>query len=70
MVCMNTEARVPSSADARLDELAEILARGMLRIGTKKSRFESGHGLELSAETRLSVTASDVPELVENREVT
>ena len=59
MVCMNTEARVPSSADARLDELAEILARGMLRMGTKKSRFESENGLELSAETRLSVTASE-----------
>jgi len=59
MVCMNTEARVPSSADARLDELAEILARGMLRMGTKKSGFESGNRLELPAETRLSVTASE-----------
>jgi len=70
MVCLNTEARVPSSADARLDELAEILARGMLRMGTKKSRFESENGLELSAETRLSVTTSDAPELLENSEVT
>ena len=59
MVCMNTEARVPSSADARLDELAEILARGVLRMGTKKTRFAGENGLELSAETRLSVTTSD-----------
>ena len=59
MVCMNTDARVPSSADARLDELAKILARGMLRMGTKKSGFPGENRLELSAETRLSVTASD-----------
>ena len=59
MVCMNTDARVPSSADARLDELAKILARGVLRMGTKKSGFSGENRLELSAETRLSVTASD-----------
>ena len=60
MVCLNIDRRVPSSADERLDELAEILARAMGRMGTKKSRFESENGLELSAKTRLSVTTSNV----------
>ena len=59
MVRLNTMESVPPTADRRLDELAEILARGMLRMGTKKSGFESGNRLELSPETRLSVTASD-----------
>ena len=59
MVCLNTDRRVPSSADERLDELAEILARGMLRMGTKKSGSGRDKRLELSAKTRLSVTTSD-----------
>ena len=58
MVCLNTDRRVPSSADARMDELAEILARGMLRMGTKKSGSGRGNRLELPAKTRLSVTTS------------
>ena len=62
MVCMNTEAHVPSSADARLDELAGILARGVLRMEAKKSGFCSGNRLDVPAETRLSVTTSDEPE--------
>ena len=59
MVRLNTMESVPPTADRRLDELAEILARGMLRMGTKKSGFESGNRLELSPETRLSVTTSE-----------
>ena len=64
---MNTDARVPFSADARLDELAEILARAVLRMGTKKSGFESGNRLDLPVKTRLSVTPSDA---CDKREVT
>jgi len=59
MVCLNTDRRVPSSADARMDELAEILARAMLRMGTKKSGSSRDKRLELPAKTRLSVTTSD-----------
>ena len=59
MVRLNTDHRVPSSADERLDELAEILARGMLRMGTKKSGSSRDKRLELSAKTRLSVTTSE-----------
>jgi len=59
MVCLNTDRRVPSSADERLDELAEILARGMLRMGTKKSGSGRDKRLELSTKTRLSVTTSN-----------
>jgi len=56
---MNTDRRVPCSADARLDELADILARAMLRVGTKKSGSDRENRLDLSSETRLSVTTSD-----------
>ena len=59
MVRMNTDRRVPSSADERLDELADILARGMRRMGTKKSGSSRDKRLELSAKTRLSVTTSN-----------
>lgn len=59
MVSLNTDRRVPSSGDERLDELAEILARGMLRMGTKKSGSGRDKGLELPAKTRLSVTTSE-----------
>lgn len=59
MVCLNTNRRVPSSADERLDELAEILARAMLRMGTKKSGSGRENRLELPPQTRLSVTTSN-----------
>ncbi len=59
MVSLNADRRMPSSADERLDELAEILARAMLRLVTKKTGSRRDKGLELSAETRLSVTTSD-----------
>jgi hypothetical protein len=59
MVRLNTDRRVPSSADERLDELAEILARAMLRMGTKKSGCGRGNRLELSSKTRLNVTTSN-----------
>lgn len=59
MVRMNTDVRVPSSADARLDELAQILARAIGRMGTKKSGFIGQIPLEVSAKTRLSVTTSE-----------
>jgi hypothetical protein len=58
MVCLNTDRRVPSSADGRLDELAEILARAVLRMGTGKTGSSAGTPLELSSKTRLSVTTS------------
>ena len=58
---MNTDARVPPSPDERLDELAEILARAMLRMVTKKTRSGRKNRLELSPKTRLSVTASETP---------
>jgi len=59
MVRLNTDRRVPCSSDARLDELAEILARAMLRVGTKKSGSDREDRLDLSSKTRLSVTTSD-----------
>jgi len=59
MVCLNADRAVPSSPDARLNELAEILARAMLRMGTKKSCSKRENALELSSETRLSVTTSE-----------
>ena len=67
MVRMNTDADVPSSPEARLHELAEILARGVLRMAAKKSGFCSEKPLEVPAETRLSVTTS---EKLEDCEVT
>ena len=59
MVCLNTDRRVPSSADERLDELAEILARAMLRLVTQKSGSGRKNPLELSAKTRLTVTTAN-----------
>lgn len=59
MVRLNADRRVPSSADARLDELAEILARAMLRMGTKKIGSKRENRLEFSSKTRLSVTTSN-----------
>ena len=62
MVRLNTMESAPPTADRRLDELAEILARGVLRMEAKKTRFESKIPLEFPAETRLSVTTSDALE--------
>ena len=62
MVRLKTDAAVPSSPDARLHELAGILARGVLRMEAKKTCFPSQNRLEVPAETRLSVTTSDEPE--------
>lgn len=59
MVRLNTMESAPLTADRRLDELAEILARGVLRLEAKKARFESKNRLEFPAETRLTVTTSD-----------
>lgn len=59
MARMNIDRRVPSSADERMDELAEILARAVLRMVTKKSGSSRGNRLDLSAKTRLSVTTSN-----------
>ncbi|HQL76268.1 MAG TPA: hypothetical protein PLD58_24065 [Phycisphaerae bacterium] len=59
MACLSDERRVPSSPDARLDELAEILARAMIRMVTKKSGSSRENALELSSGTRLSVTTSE-----------
>jgi|GEM_PF-3583617 len=60
MVCMNTDTRIPSSAEARLDELARILAQAIFRMGTKKMGFERRNSLEIPAKTRLSVIASEI----------
>ncbi len=62
MVRINTYVPVPSTADRRLDELAEILARGVLRMAAKKSGFFSKNTLEVPTETRLTVPTSDRPE--------
>lgn len=59
MACLNVDRRVPSSADERLDELAEILARAMLRMVTKKSGSSRDNRLEFSSKMRLTVTRSD-----------
>lgn len=59
MVSLNTDSRVPPSADERLDELAQILARATLRLGTKKSGSKGDKRLELLAKTRLNVTTSN-----------
>ncbi len=59
MACLSDDRGVPSSPDARLDELAGILARAMIRMGTKKSGSRRENALELSSETRLSVTTSE-----------
>jgi hypothetical protein len=59
MVAMNPDGKVPASADERLDELAQILARGVHRLAAKKSRFCGADRLEFPRKTRLSVTTSD-----------
>lgn len=56
---------IPATAEERLDEIAEIFARGVLRLETKKSGLKRGNGLDVSTKTRLSVTRSDGPERIE-----
>jgi len=62
MVRLNTMESAPPTADRRLDELAEILARGVLRLEAKENRFKRENRLEFPAKTRLSVTTSDALE--------
>ncbi len=52
----NPDDIVPPSRDERLDELAEILARGVVRMASRKTGRNCGMGLDLPAETRLSVS--------------
>ncbi len=59
MVRVNPMGSIPPTADGRLDELAEILARGVLRLVARKTRFSGKNALEIPAETRLSVTTSN-----------
>lgn len=59
---MNNDIRVPESPGHRLDELAEILARGILRMEAKERGCARKNRLEVSAETRLTVTRSGEPE--------
>jgi hypothetical protein len=56
MVRLNDTAPIPEGADERLDELAVLLARGVLRLAAKKSGFGGRNALEVSAETSLNVT--------------
>lgn len=58
MVRMIADTHVPPTPDTRLDELAELLARGVLRIEANQSGFDTEEGLDLSVKTRLSVTTS------------
>lgn len=48
MAGVTIDVPVPASRDRRLDELAEILAGGLLRLGTKKSGFTPARDLSLS----------------------
>jgi hypothetical protein len=62
MVGLTIDAPIPPSRDARLDELAGILARGLLRMAARKSGFPCENRLEVSGKTRLSVATSERPE--------
>ncbi len=59
---MSNDIRVPDCPGRRLDELAEILARGVLRMEAKERGCAGKKRLEVSAETRLTVTRSGEPE--------
>ena len=59
MARVNMDTRVPPSPDDRLDELADILARGMVRLAAKKTGCARENHLAFSAETRLSVTRAE-----------
>jgi hypothetical protein len=61
MVQINTDHPVPSSADERLDELAEILACAIHRMVTEKSVSHSKTRLDFYFKTRLNVTSTDTP---------
>ncbi len=62
MVGLHPRESAPPPADLRLDELAEILAGGVLRREAKENRFKRKTRLEFPAKTRLSVTTSDALE--------
>ena len=62
MVRMNRTEPMPEAAERRLEELAKILARGVLRVEAKKSGFPGKDRLEVPAKTRLSVTTCQKPE--------
>lgn len=59
MVALRNDHRVPALADERLDELARILALATGRMGTGKTGFDGEKRLDVSRETRLSVTTSN-----------
>jgi hypothetical protein len=69
MVRLNDTAMIPESADERLDELAAILARGVLRLAAKKTRFRSRNCLEVSGEKSLNVTPNAAEPAAERKEV-
>lgn len=51
-----TTPDVPGTPDERMEELAQILARGVLRLETKKSGLHRDKRLDVRAKTRLSVS--------------
>lgn len=59
MVAMKVLPDVPASRDERLDELSEILARGVLRMTENERGFSAKKALEVPRETRLSVTTPE-----------
>ncbi|NLX60630.1 MAG: hypothetical protein GXY74_16265 [Phycisphaerae bacterium] len=69
MVRLNDAAAIPESADERLDELAALLARGVLRLAAKKTRFQGRNCLEVSGEKSLNVTPNAAEPAAEQKEV-
>ncbi len=59
MAGVRPETPVPSTADARLRELADILALGILRMAGGKSGLDRGNPLGSGVTTRPSVLASE-----------
>ncbi|NLX57723.1 MAG: hypothetical protein GXY74_01390 [Phycisphaerae bacterium] len=70
MVRLNDTVPIPERADERLDELAALLARGLLRLAAKKTRFRGRNCLEVSAKTSLNVTPNAATPAAELEEVT
>jgi len=62
VVSINNDVRVPKMCGHRLDELAEILARGIRRMEEQKRGCERKNRLEVSAKTSLTVTQSGEPD--------
>ena len=57
MARMNvTTPDVPATPDERMEELAQILARGVIRLETKQSGLNREKRLDVPAKTRLSVS--------------